>query len=113
MSGVVEKATTSAGWPESTARLCEPEAPNDWVNVTPSPAEVLPNAGGQGVVGLLRGRVGDQGELRARLPARAAAAAAATVSEEPPHAASAVATPTEAAKATAAFAFEAPPAPRN
>src|SRR5436190_1431925 len=31
MSGVVEKATTSAGWPESMARLCEPEAPNDWL----------------------------------------------------------------------------------
>src|SRR5436305_13322026 len=40
MSGVVENATTSAGWPESTARLCEPEAPNDWPNVTPLPADV-------------------------------------------------------------------------
>src|SRR5579875_1525541 len=29
MSGVVENATTSAGWPESTARLCEPEEPNE------------------------------------------------------------------------------------
>src|SRR5437588_8918061 len=44
MSGSVENATTSAGWPESTARLCEPEAPNDWPNATPSPAEVCANA---------------------------------------------------------------------
>src|SRR5215471_13108133 len=35
MSGSVENATTSAGWPESTARLCEPDAPNDWPNDTP------------------------------------------------------------------------------
>src|SRR2546430_16610896 len=40
MSGVVENATTSAGWPESTARLCEPEAPNDWLNETLFPPEV-------------------------------------------------------------------------
>src|SRR6516165_8073649 len=44
ISGVVENATTSAGWPESTARLCEPEAPNDWLNATPSPPEVCANA---------------------------------------------------------------------
>ena len=44
MSGVVENATTSAGWPESTARLCEPDAPNDWPNDTPLPAEVDANA---------------------------------------------------------------------
>src|SRR5450755_275399 len=44
MSGVVENATTSAGWPLSTARLCEPEAPNDWPNETPLPAEVWANA---------------------------------------------------------------------
>src|ERR1022692_2965533 len=44
MSGVVENATTSAGWPESTARLCEPEAPNDWPKETPLPAEVCSNA---------------------------------------------------------------------
>src|SRR5580704_17843523 len=44
MSGVVENATTSAGWPESTARLCEPEAPKDWANDTPLPAEVWANA---------------------------------------------------------------------
>src|SRR5579862_2703042 len=44
MSGVVENATTSAGWPESTARLCEPEAPNDWPNDTPLPALVCVNA---------------------------------------------------------------------
>src|SRR6202044_3833370 len=35
MSGVVENATTSAGWPESTARLCDPDAPNDWLKPTP------------------------------------------------------------------------------
>src|ERR1700733_3998226 len=34
MSGVVENATTSAGCPVSTARLCEPDAPNDWANDT-------------------------------------------------------------------------------
>jgi hypothetical protein len=44
MSGVVENPTTSAGWPESTARLCEPEAPNDWPKLTPLPAEVCANA---------------------------------------------------------------------
>src|SRR5436853_5288802 len=40
MSGVVEKATTSAGWPESTARLWEPEAPKDWLKPTPLPVLV-------------------------------------------------------------------------
>src|SRR5579875_386736 len=40
MSGVVENATTSAGWPESTARLCAPEAPKDSVKLTPLPALV-------------------------------------------------------------------------
>src|ERR1700733_13669130 len=44
MSGVVENATTSAGWPVSTARLCEPEAPNDSLKLTPLPAEVCANA---------------------------------------------------------------------
>ncbi len=44
MSGVVENATTSAGWPESTARLCEPEAPNDSPKPTPLPAGVCANA---------------------------------------------------------------------
>ena len=44
MSGVVENATTSAGWPVSTARLCEPDAPNDWPNETPLPALVCANA---------------------------------------------------------------------
>src|ERR1700751_5218316 len=44
MSGVVENATTSAGCPESTARLCEPEAPNDWPKLTPLPAEVWAKA---------------------------------------------------------------------
>src|SRR5579875_2606442 len=44
MSGVVENATTSAGWPLATARLWEPEAPKDSVNETPSPAEVFANA---------------------------------------------------------------------
>src|ERR1700750_1648454 len=44
MSGVVENATTSAGCPESTARLCAPDAANDWPKPTPLPAEVCPNA---------------------------------------------------------------------
>src|SRR5437763_1828903 len=43
-SGVVENATTSAGWPESTARLCEPDAPNDSLKPTPLPADVCSNA---------------------------------------------------------------------
>ena len=44
MSGVVENATTSAGCPESTARLWDPDAPNDWPNETPFPALVCANA---------------------------------------------------------------------
>ena len=44
MSGVVENATTSAGWPLSTARLWEPEAPNDAPKPTPLPAGVAANA---------------------------------------------------------------------
>src|SRR6516165_1896106 len=44
MSGVVENATTSAGWPESTARLCEPEAPKDWLKPTPFPVLVWAKA---------------------------------------------------------------------
>src|SRR5947209_9971898 len=41
-SGSVENATMSAGWPVATARLCEPEGPNDWPNETPLPALVCP-----------------------------------------------------------------------
>src|SRR5580692_6094781 len=37
MSGVVENATTSAGCPESTARLWVPDAPNDSEKLTPLP----------------------------------------------------------------------------
>src|SRR5436309_13705506 len=44
MSGVVENATMSAGWPESTARLWEPDAPKDWLKPTPLPALVCWNA---------------------------------------------------------------------
>src|SRR5436305_3667861 len=44
MSGSVGNATTSAGWPVGTARLCEPDAPNDWLLVTPLPALVCANA---------------------------------------------------------------------
>src|SRR5437763_4994215 len=44
MSGSVEKATTSAGCPLATARLCEPEAPNDWLNATPLPVLVRSKA---------------------------------------------------------------------
>src|SRR5437588_7292279 len=36
-SGVVENATTSAGWPDATARLWAPDGPNDCVNDTPLP----------------------------------------------------------------------------
>src|SRR5207248_4242842 len=38
-SGVVENATTSAGWPDATARLWAPDGPNDWLNESPLPAE--------------------------------------------------------------------------
>ncbi len=41
MSGASEKATMSAGRPCSTARLCSPDAPYDWSNVTPWPAGVF------------------------------------------------------------------------
>ena len=41
-SGVVEKATMSAGCPESTARLCAPEAPKDWLKLMPLPPGVWP-----------------------------------------------------------------------
>src|ERR1700677_1359120 len=40
MSGEREKLTTSAGRPSTTAVACEPEAPNDWENVTDLPAVV-------------------------------------------------------------------------
>src|SRR6185437_476705 len=39
-SGSSEKLTTSAFCPLATARLCSPEGPYDWLNVTPLPAEV-------------------------------------------------------------------------
>src|SRR3954453_23131853 len=45
MSGAGENATTSAGSPDSTARLWSPEAPNDSLKPTPAPASVLRNAG--------------------------------------------------------------------
>src|ERR1700733_9736323 len=44
ISGVVENSTTSAGCPVSTARLCDPDAPNDWLKLTPLPALVWANA---------------------------------------------------------------------
>src|SRR5215467_3745115 len=44
MSGSSEKATTSAGRPESTARLWSPDAPYDSLNVTLEPAGVFWNA---------------------------------------------------------------------
>src|ERR1700693_289453 len=44
MSGVVENATTSAGWPEATARLCAPDAPNDSLNEIPLPCAVCSKA---------------------------------------------------------------------
>src|ERR1700733_10973580 len=44
MSGVVENATTSAGWPVATARLCDPDAPNDSPNETPLPPLVCAHA---------------------------------------------------------------------
>ena len=61
MSGSSEKWTTSAGWPASTARDWSPEAPNEFENSTPSPSEVVAEAGLEVVlVDLLRGRVGDE-----------------------------------------------------
>ena len=41
MSGSVENVTTSAFWPASTARAWSPEAPNDVLKPTPSPAGVF------------------------------------------------------------------------
>jgi hypothetical protein len=44
-SGSSENATTSAGRPDSTARLCSPDAAYDWSNETPLPAGVFSNIG--------------------------------------------------------------------
>ena len=44
-SGSIEKDTTSAFRPPSTARLCSPEAPKELLNATSLPASVLRNAG--------------------------------------------------------------------
>src|SRR5207248_5941513 len=44
MSGSVEKLTTSAGWPESTARLWDPDDAKDDVNDTPLPCDVCSKA---------------------------------------------------------------------
>ena len=40
MSGEVENATTSAGWPAATARLCAPEAANEVLKAMPLPPGV-------------------------------------------------------------------------
>src|SRR3954468_12425711 len=40
-SGDSENATTSAGRPLPTARLCSPDAPYDWLNFTPLPCSVF------------------------------------------------------------------------
>ena len=40
MSGSSESATMSAGWPAATARAWSPEAPYDWLKLTPFPAAV-------------------------------------------------------------------------
>src|ERR671930_2273345 len=45
MSGASENATTSAGRPDSPARLWSPEAPYEDVNETPLPAGVAANFG--------------------------------------------------------------------
>ena len=45
MSGGSESSTTSAGSPCTTARACSPEAPYDWLNVTPFPPDVFWKAG--------------------------------------------------------------------
>src|ERR1700722_7348792 len=39
-SGEVENATTSAGWPAATARLCAPDAANEVLNAMPLPPGV-------------------------------------------------------------------------
>jgi hypothetical protein len=44
MSGSVENATTSAGCPEATALLWEPEGPKDEEKEIPLPAEVFEKA---------------------------------------------------------------------
>src|SRR5204862_4762957 len=45
MSGASENATTSAGRPDSTARLWSPEAPEEELHGVPSPAPVGANFG--------------------------------------------------------------------
>src|SRR5690349_14121431 len=45
MSGRIEKWTTSAGWPDSTARDWSPEAPNEVEKWEPLPCEVFWKAG--------------------------------------------------------------------
>src|SRR4051794_9081863 len=45
MSPAWEKWTIEAGWPDSTARLWSPEAPNELLNETPLPSDVFLNAG--------------------------------------------------------------------
>ena len=79
MSGSSENATTSARRPASTARLCSPEAPNDWSNSTPSPDARLVEVDQLGVR-LARRRVGDEANVAAVGPASAASS-----DEEPPH----------------------------
>ena len=64
MSGSSENATTSAGRPASTARLWSPEAPKDSVNDDALARRGLLEARDDLVVDDLRGRVGDERELR-------------------------------------------------
>ena len=44
-SGASENVTTSALRPDSTARLCSPDAPNEVLNPTPDPAWVFWKSG--------------------------------------------------------------------
>ena len=45
MSGSSENMTTSAGWPDSTARLWSPDAPNEFEKSTSFPSDVFLKAG--------------------------------------------------------------------
>jgi hypothetical protein len=105
MSGVVENATTSAGSPVSTARLCVPDGPNDSENVTPFPAVVCSYAwvsASYAFFGVEYATSASCGPSPLELVLDdAAAAAELVVSDDPPHPARAQAPATAAASAIA------------
>ena len=76
MSGSSERSTRSAGWPASTARRWSPEEPNEVVNFDTLAAVGVLEGGDQPLLeGLLRSRVGNEGNASS-IPTAGAAAAA-------------------------------------